>query len=154
MRMKRERLQFLETNVEAEQNQEEPERPTLSEEVTTFKTLRIPLKRVQLEQVAPLHRRQAAEAGGGQEEQDGVEDGTGKSQILERPTLSEEVSTPRTRDNSQHFNNRQNHQNLDTSVYDFQPMGGKCSLVKSKFGKKCQHLAKKANFWPNLAIYG
>ena len=134
MRMKRERLQFLETNIEAEQNQE-PERPKLSEEVTTLKTLRIPLKRVQLEQVAPLHRRQAAEAGGGQEEQDGVEDGTGKSQILERSTLSEEVSTPRTRDNSQHFSDRRNRQNLDDSVYDFQPMEGKYSLVKSKFGK-------------------
>ena len=134
MRMKRERLHFLETNEEAEQNQE-PDRQTLSEEVTTLKTLRIPLKRVQLEQVAPLHRRQAAEAGGGQEEQDGVEDGTGKSQILERSTLSEEVSTPRTRDNSQHFSDRRNRQNLDDSVYDFQPMEGKYSLVKSKFGK-------------------
>ena len=82
MRMKRERLQFLETNAEAEQNQEELERPTLSEEVTTLKTLRIPLKRVQLEQVAPLHRRQAGGAGGGQEEQDGVEDGAGESQVL------------------------------------------------------------------------
>ena len=135
MRMKRERLQFLETNEEAEQNQEEPERPTLSEEVTTLKTLRIPMKRVHLEQVAPLHRRQAGGAGGGQEGKVGLEDGTGESQVLERPTLSEEVSTPRTRDNSQHFNNRQNHQNLDTSVYDFQPMEGKYSLVKSKFGK-------------------
>ena len=134
MRMKRERLHFLETNEEAEQNQE-PDRQTLSEEVTTLKTLRIPLKRVQLDQVAPLHRRQAAEAGGGQQEQDGVEDGTGKSQILERSTLSEEVSTPRTRDNSQHFSDRRNRQNLDDSVYDFQPMEGKYSLVKSKFGK-------------------
>ena len=96
MRMKRERLQFLETNEETEQNQEEPGRPTLSEEVTTLKTLRIPLKRVQLEQVGPLHRRQAVEAGGGQEEQDGVEDGTGESQVLERSTLSEEVSTLKT----------------------------------------------------------
>ena len=64
MRMKRERLHFLETNVDAEQNQEEPERPTLSEEVTTLKTLRIPMKRVQLEQVGPLHRRQVGGAGG------------------------------------------------------------------------------------------
>ena len=135
MRMKRERLQFLETNVEAEQNQEEPERPTLSEEVTTLKTLRIPLKRVQLEQVAPLHRRQAGGAGGGQEEQDEVEDGTGESQVLERPTLFEGVSTPRTRDNSQHFSDSRNRQNLDNSVYDFQPMEGKYSVVKSKFGK-------------------
>ena len=134
MRMKRERLQFLETNVEAEQNQEEPERPTLSEEVTTLKTLRIPLKRVQLEQVAPLHRRQAGGAGGCQEEQDEVGDGTGESQV-KRPTLSEGVSTPRTRDNSQHFSDSRNRQNLDNSVYDFQPMEGKYSLVKSKFGK-------------------
>ena len=72
MRMKRERLQFLETNVEAEQNQEEPERSTLSEEVTTLKTLRIPLKRVQLEQVAPLHRRQAGGAGGYRQAHGGV----------------------------------------------------------------------------------
>ena len=134
MKMKRERLHFLETNVEAEQNQE-PARPTLPKEVMTLKTLRIPLKRVQLIQVAPLHRRQAGGAGGGQEEQDEVEDGTGESPVLKRPTLSEEVSTPRTRDNSQHFNNSQNRQNLDTSVYDFQPMEGKYSLVKSKFGK-------------------
>ena len=134
MRMKRERLQFLETNVEAEQNQEEPERPTLSEEVMTLKTLRIPLKRVQLEQVAPLHRRQAGGAGGCQEEQDEVGDGTGESQV-KRPTLSEGVSTPRTRDNSQHFSDSRNRQNLDNSVYDFQPMEGKYSLVKSKFGK-------------------
>ena len=134
MRMKRERLYFLETNAEAEQNQEEPERPTLSEEVTTLKTLRIPMKRVRLEQVAPLHRRQAGGAGGGQEEQDGVEDGTGESQV-KRPTLSEGVSTPRTRDNSQHFSDIRNRQNLDDSVYDFQPMEGKYSLVKSKFGK-------------------
>ena len=135
MRMKRERLHFLETNEEAEQNQEEPERPTLSEEVSTLKTLRIPLKRVQLDQVTPLHRRQAGGTEGGQEEQDGVEDGTGESQVLERPTLSEEVSTPRTRDNSHHFSDRRNRQNLDDSVYDFQPMEGKYSLVKSKFGK-------------------
>ena len=134
MRMKRERLHFLEANVDAEQNQEEPEIPTLSEEVTTLKTLRIPLKRVQLEQVAPLHRRQAGGAGGGQEEQDGVEDGTGESQV-KRPTLSEGVSTPRTQDNSQHFSDSRNRQNLDDSVYDFQPMEGKYSLVKSKFGK-------------------
>ena len=134
MRMKRERLQFLETNAEAEQNQEELERPTLSEEVTTLKTLRIPLKRVQLEQVAPLHRRQAGGAGGGQEEQDEVGDGTGESQV-KRPTLSEGVSTPRTRDNSQHFSDSRNRQNLDDSVYDFQSMEGKYSLVKSKFGK-------------------
>ena len=134
MRMKRERLQFLETNEETEQNQEEPGRPTLSEEVTTLKTLRIPLKRVQLEQVGPLHRRQAVEAGGGQEEQDGVEDGRGESQVI-RPTLSEEVSTPGTRDKSQHFSNSRYRQNLDDSVYDFKPMEGKYSLVKSKFGK-------------------
>ena len=76
MRMKRERLQFLETNEEAEQNQEP-----------------------------------------------------------ERPILSEEISTPRTRDNSHHFSDRRNRQNLDDSVYDFQPMEGKYSLVKSKFGK-------------------
>ena len=132
MRMKRERLHFLETNIEAEQNQEEP---TLSEEVTTLKTLRIPMKRVQLKQVSPLHRRRAGGAGGGQEEQDGVEDGAEEAQVLERPTLSEEVSTPRTRDNSQHFSDSRNRQNLDDSVYDFQPMEGKYSLVKSKFGK-------------------
>ena len=134
MRMKRERLHFLEANVDAEQNQEEPEIPTLSEEVTTLRTLRIPLKRVQLEQVAPLHRRQAGGAGGGQEEQDEVGDGTGESQV-KRPTLSEGVSTPRTRDNSQHFSDSRNRQNLDNSVYDFQPMEGKYSVVKSKFGK-------------------
>ena len=93
------------------------------------------MKRVQLEQVASLHRRQAGGAGGGQEEQDGVEDGTGESQVLERPTLSEEVSTPGTRDKSQHFSNSRYRQNLDDSVYDFKPMEGKYSLVKSKFGK-------------------
>ena len=134
MRMKRERLQFLETNAEAEQNQE-PEIPTLSEEVTTLRTLRIPLKRVRLEQVAPLHRRQAGGAGGGQEEQAGLEDGAGESQVLERSTLSEGFSTPRTRDNYQHFSDSRNGQNLDDSVYHFQPMEGKYSLVKSKFGK-------------------
>ena len=93
------------------------------------------MKRVQLEQAGPPHRRQVGGVGGGQEEQDGVEDGTGEPQVLERPTLFEGVSTPRTRDNSQHFSDIRNRQNLDDSVYDFQSMEGKYSLVKSKFGK-------------------
>ena len=93
------------------------------------------MKKVHLDQVASLHHRQAVGAGGGQEEHNGLEDGAEEAQVLERPTLSEEVSTPRTRDNSQHFSDSRNRQNLDDSVYDFQPMEGKYSLVKSKFGK-------------------
>merc|ERR1719209_2483423 len=48
----------------------------------TARSLGIPMKRVQLEQAGPLHRRQVGEAGGGQDVQDRVVDGAGESQVL------------------------------------------------------------------------